>query len=91
MSWGCGASEVFPFSFVSSVFSEHLGKVVGEKVVSHLELGICQLAVLTTLHETDGVLRLSWDHILEEISYEFMNLSRRAEKLFLQIKILRRK
>ena len=53
---------------------------MGGKIVSLLELGICQLAFLTTLHETVGVPRLSRDHILEkEISHEFMNLSRRAE------------
>lgn len=63
-------------------FSEHIGKGVSGKVVSLLELKICQLAVLTTLHETVGVRRLSWDHVLgKESSYEFMNLCRRAENL----------
>lgn len=57
--------------------------------VSLLELRICQLAVLTTLHETVGIRRLSWDHILEkESSYEFMNLCRRTENLFLRIQFL---
>lgn len=85
VSLGCDVSDFLPFSFVFKNFSEHVGKVVGGKIVSLLELGTCQLAVLTTLHETVGVSSLSWDQILvKEISYEFMNLSRRAENLFLQ-------
>lgn len=60
ISLGCDVSEVLPFSFVfQKFFSAHIGKGVSGKVVSLLELKSCQLAVLTTLHETVGVRRLS--------------------------------